>query len=207
MTSNPPIWRWAKLFLVCYIICSFTGCVSSERIKDIDKVYFNLEAFLQQQMDTLARSNHTITKTIQFNKESEQQEFTTGSTPQGAFPITTIHSYLRWQKELRPFLNAGINKPALLDQYSSDTSRYASGTIDSIRYRANNNDLQTRKMVIDFTEKGNVEKVYIKLAKNNPLYKSQQFLTFLPEEKRYIIKGQQDVHFFDKDKFTIEVSW
>lgn len=206
MMSNPPISRWAKLFVVCYFAGLLTGCVSSERIKDIDKVYFDLTSFLQEQMDTLARNQHTITKSIQFNQDSEQQQFTTGSAPEGAFPIATLHSYIRWQKELRPFLDAGINKPALLDQYSGDTTRFASGTIDSIRYKANSQDLTTRKMVINLTEKENVEKVTIQLVNNNPLYRSEQELTFQPEIG-YTIRGQQNVSFFDKDKFRIEVRW
>jgi hypothetical protein len=206
MTSNPLIWCWAKLFVVCSLAGLLTGCVSSERIKDIDKVYFDLESFLQEQMDTLARSQHTITKSIQFNQENEQQQFTTGSTPEGAFPIATLHSYTRWQKELKPFLDAGINQPALLDQYTGDTVRFASGAIDSIRYQANSQDLRTRKMVINLTKEEKVEKVAIKLVNNNPLYRSEQDLTFQPE-KGYTIQGQQNVYFFDKDKFRIVVRW
>lgn len=183
-----------------------TSCLPAEGVREGEKVYFNLEGFLEQQIDTLSVSEHTITKTIHFNGEREQQEYTTGQQPQGAFPLETLHSYVRWQKELRPFLDAGINKPALLDSYTGDTSRSASGTIDSIVYRARRKGLKTRELSVNFSQNSQVEKVQLHLLTDNPLYRSEQFLTFRPGIG-YTIKGLQEVRFFEKDEFEIEVRW
>ena len=207
MVHNSQAKVLCRLIVICAVFPSLlAGCVSSESVKNVDKVYFDLEGFLDRQLDTLSTKERTMTKTIHFNGKEEQQKYTVGHEPEGAFPLETLYGYVRWRKELKPFLDAGINKPALLDSYFGDTSQRKSGTIDSIVYKAKQSDLNTRELKVHFTQDGNLEKIYLHKMTVNPLYHSEQFLTYRPGAG-YKIEGVQDVRFFDNDSFDIQVRW
>jgi uncharacterized protein YuzE len=153
---------------------------SGSRVQGDALPYYDLETYFNAQIEALTKKNPLVKKEIEVDGERE---------------VKTIHIQ-NWNHELDPFFNSAINKPAWRTSYAIDSSK------NQYTYTALEDDLKTRKIVIDFDENGGVAKVMIWNETDNMIYTTQEELTFYPDSLYEIVHHQQ-VRVLGKHSFKL----
>ena len=117
------------VFLLFSQIFTFQSC-SGEGIEtnvDLDKkIYFDLKEYLDLEKQRLA-SLSSFSKTVFVNGEKEQKKV----------------EHLDFEKELKPFYDSDINRPAWSDKYKIDSVFQNGNQLQSLIYVATNEKLKT----------------------------------------------------------------
>jgi hypothetical protein len=160
-----------------------TSCSKKPETK-VPPTYFDLRAFFKKESENLKVTGTHIRKKIYTGNELEEKEF----------------KNIDWPKELRPFSEADINKPAWKLSYSVDT--FYLQTQVHVVYKAKEAKLPIKKLEVIFTN-NKVAMIKISSEKQNSYYHAIQNL-FYEVGKGYSIKGGQKVILADSSKYSVD---
>lgn len=163
-----------------------TSC-SEKQQSSINPTYFDLKSFFGSEAEKLKLVDTHIRKKIVTGNDFEQKEF----------------ANINWEKELRPFSESDINKPAWKFSYSVDTF-YLQSQVHVV-YKTTEAKLPIKKLEVIFKNK-EVAMVNISTEKKNAYYHSIQNL-FYEVDKGYSIHGGQKVILADSSNYSIEATF
>lgn len=151
----------------------FTACVPEKTAEQVELTpYFDLEAFIDTEVDRLEAEYPTADKEITFNEATESHEDMT----------------LDYEDELSIFRNADINRPAWLDKYRIDTLREGEQTI--ITYLAQDSTLSIRKLTVT-QRAAEVVRIEVDSRTGTVLSDGRRYLRYEPATG-YLIDSYQD---------------
>jgi len=160
----------------------FVGCTSSTT-NNSTQTYFSIEKYFNQQISVLSNAKAGLEKEIIKDGKKEKRTF----------------AQVNWKKELKPFLEADINKPSWKRSYSIDST--TSGNEVQIMYSALEPKLNVRS--IEIRKTNNVPtRIKIITEKQNAYYHALQTMEYSPS-KEYIISGGQKVILADTTSYLI----
>lgn len=175
-------------FSQAVIFQSCTGEGIGTNVNLEKNIYFNLKEFLDLEKERLS-SVSPFSKTVFVNGEKEQKEI----------------KYLDFEKELKPFYDSDINRPAWSDKYKIDSVFQKGNQLHSLVYVATDEKLKTRRLSIDFKD-NEVVLIDINNASKSSVANTFQVLTYDPTSG-FTIESTQDVSFMDENKFRIEIKF
>ncbi|OJJ21145.1 hypothetical protein BKI52_11290 [marine bacterium AO1-C] len=172
-------------------ILGLAACENPNQTNNASKTYFDLRGFMQTQITYLKKNNPKVKKTI-LNEGK---------------PMTKDVTIKDWEKELRMFVNADINKAALIGTYTTKkngnsvtyTSKESKNTVQSMTVALDDSKKQAKSIVIVagnenlLFSSGTQLKLYCKKAVNDQYsiagYEIKGFQKIIMREKRpYEIK-------------------
>jgi hypothetical protein len=160
---------------------------SEKQQASINPTYFDLKSFFRSEAESLTLTDMHIRKKITTLSDLEEKEFRN----------------INWEKELRPFSESDINKPAWKLSYSIDTFYLQSQV--SIVYKSKEAKLPIKKLEV-ILKNNKVAMIKIASEKQNSYYHSAQNL-FYEVGKGYSIQGGQKVILADSSKYNIEATF
>ena len=177
-------WGW-----LCGLIL-WMGCVETDRAPDGDaqQRFFDLSDYFEAEMETLRTRNEQLQKTVRLNETEESK---------------TIND-VEWGREFAPFVSSDINRVALLDRYTADTTRTADDQL-KIVYAARDSSLRTRRIGI-WMEADAPTMIRIENRTKNWITQSRQLLTYQPGAA-YRIETTQRVILSDPRTISIDGRW
>jgi hypothetical protein len=166
------------------VAISCTSCEQENEVKTIK--YFDIKALFTHQIEKMAKQKPVFKKEIEINSEKETKE------------ISTID----WTKELNPFMQSDINKPAFLGTYD------VIETDSAIEYRLKADEKKPISLIKIVKKLQNQQVVSIDISSSdeNLLYRWEKHITANFEEgnlKKYTIKGKQKILIFDEENYKI----
>lgn len=160
------IWSILAVFL-------FSTCAGGDPAGNgnFEGPFFDLEAYMQGQIDSLQALNPEVRNTIELNDEVETHQLTD----------------LNFEQELKLFQQADINKPAWVDKYEIEERREN----DAVRtyYNATDTTLAVQQMMVDQIGK-KVAIVFIDRQTGSFLSQGSQTLVYRPTEGYEIATSQ-----------------
>ena len=145
--------------------------------------YFNLHTYFNSQAAILRNNEVKILKSVMRAGQREEHAF----------------NAVDWEKELKIFVDADLNKASWKDLYMVDSVPGDSSL--GIRYTAKDSALQVKQETIYFT--GNdVTEIQIESRFKNFYYASALQLNYKPADG-YHISGEQQIRFANKQSFEI----
>lgn len=174
-------------FLLVLVLMS--GCLSVQEAPSGHGGFFNLETFVQKEIEDKSQSVNTFQKTVTLNGETEQQQL----------------NHLDLDKELRIFSNANIDKTSWLDRYSTD-SVFNAGMLERLHYQALDDELATQELIIFFSKTA-IDSLVIRQQTANLISDAKKYLFYSPQTG-YRIESHQEVWGIDeKHDLTVEVAF
>ena len=182
-----------KYFILCTLFISglvISGCEKETSGKSGPLKYYDIKGLIEKQIQTLEKENISVSKQSELDGEKE----------------TKTIDHINWQKELEPFIQADINKPAYVSSYRVE--RPDSNTI--VYTLISTDHLLVKKLIIktDSASKSPVE-IKANLGSQNQLYRSEREIiaSFLDGKlKSYSVEGFQKLATLRKRNFKIEVT-
>ncbi|MEM6395986.1 MAG: hypothetical protein AAF741_06535 [Bacteroidota bacterium] len=162
-----------KLAIPILAVFFFSTCAGSDPAgnRDFQGPFFDLEGYMQGQIDSLQALNPEVRKTIELNSEIETHQL----------------DNLNFKQELKLFQQADINKPAWIDKYEIEERREN----DAVRtyYNATDTTLAVQQMMVDQIGK-KVAMVFIDRQTGSFLSQGSQTLVYRPTEGYEIATSQ-----------------
>ncbi|WP_423146301.1 hypothetical protein [Rubrolithibacter danxiaensis] len=156
-----------KLLLTAVLfVMAISAC--NKQDKTAPKYYFDLKSFFDKEAENLNRISPLVLKKVQKNQQSEEKKIKISN----------------WKNELELFKTSDLNKPAWKNSYTVQKQE------SKLIYLAKDPELRTRKVQIEFTEKGSVKNITINNEVNNSLYSSKEELIYYPDSLYRIVKEQ-----------------
>ena len=156
-----------NLFLVSLLLLS--SCESGSDKKDLQELsYYDIKGFFEREIEKLQKANPDVKKTTAYNQEEEVK----------------VLKIAKWEQELALFSESDINKSSWKGSYKIDSLP------NQLIYTAKEDDLRTRKIVIDFKD-NKPSKFFIKNRTSNYLYTSSEDLIFYTDSLYDIVKDQK----------------
>ena len=185
------------LFNLFHISCSekpkeiTEPAMAQKQIVEPKEFFFDLKQYMENQIAVLDSLKPKAKKIV-----------TTDGTRE-----TKIIDNINWKRELQPFLEVDLNKPACKDSYSIDTVADSNDKdAYTIMYQTKDLSLTTKLMTIEFNHyRKPIQITVVNKTKNN-LYSSYQNLIYRPLIG-YSISGSQDVNVAQKSNYSIEVKF
>lgn len=183
--------RWCAFFMV-FVVLLVTACTPDTPAaapKINAKPYFDLKGYFEEQIKNLSASQPKVSKKVSLSGKLEEL------TP----------DTLDYAQELRSFADADINKPAWLDKYAIDSLKDATGSLQTLRYKALAEDLKIKLIEVNFNQ--NIpERIYIAKKLNTAVANSEQELVYMPG-KGYKLTNKQQAAYSTADLIGVEVNW
>lgn len=182
----------------CMVASSiFTACSSQIEGKE-KQAYFSTETYFQGVIDSLANETISLEKEGTINGQVDHQS------------LTITQDSIFWQREFQAFIDADINKPALIGQYIVDTAqsmdKVTGDSILAITYSARKENLTTQMMQLWLTDRGTVKGLHIETADKNVIYASGQTLDYLAGEQ-YGVTAYQEVVTQARENYAMRVTF
>lgn len=194
MSHNfPHVLKIYQSLVLCIMVVAgllVTGCQSDTSNLSGDLKYYNLQGLFENQISLLERTNAKAYKETKLDKESEGR----------------LVEEVDWKKELQPFIQADINKPAYTKSYS--IANPDSKTILYTQIPNGNLLVQELAIKLDSTNKKPLE-IRAKLHSRNQLYQSDRELVATFSKgvlKSYSVKGFQKLAILSQRNFSISVT-
>lgn len=156
---------------------------------DTAKVYFDISSFLEKLKQDLQQRRPNVQKKAVLNNERTNESIVGDSS--------------FWEKELKTFADADINKPALRLSYQIDQK--ASGTDTTWNYSAKEEGLSVKQIFVSKKDQ-QVDSLFLEVSDENSLYKSSKRMSMKlsdGELRRYYISGEQKLIIGDSLNFSI----
>jgi len=130
--------------IILFLLSVLTIACQPESVKERAKVdyFFDLEAFMNQEIERLNEAQPRIEKRIVLSGKTEVKQFDS----------------LDYERELAVFVKADINKVAWVDKYEADSS-YQDGKLTKVTYTTKDKDLKTHLLEVSF-EQGEVVHIH-----------------------------------------------
>lgn len=182
------LFSWAVAFSL------LTSCMPEIEGKE-KETYFSTKTYFQEVIQSLSQEEITLLKEANINGEQENK----------TLRISQDSTF--WQREFQVFMEADINKPALIGQYRVDTvatkDKVTSQEVKEIQYTAQSDDLRTRTMKVWVTvAEQEVVGIHIETSDKNVIYASGQTLSYLAD-KEYTIDAYQEVVSQPREAYTL----
>jgi hypothetical protein len=181
--------KLANQHIVLILFYSFLlSCLGACREDESKKInyFFDLKGYMNEQANRLDSLGAGVIKTITKDGKTENKEL----------------KKINWKKELLPFMESDINRPAWKDSYSADTLITDQAT--AMSYEALDPSLTTRKLTIIQHADGSCQ-ISIRNKTSNYLYKSEQELEYYSKGS-YYVEGSQDVWLAGRTTYHIAAS-
>lgn len=166
-----------------FILMVLSSCNNSEVIKTSNQ-FFQVREYFIKQAESLKKNNVHLQKSINRDNKIESKN------------ILSVD----WKKELRPFEDCDLNKPAWKKSYKADTFYLSNQT--HLIYKALEPKLSVRKLEV-ILHADTVIMLNINIEKKNAYYQSSQQLHYEPW-KGYTVIGSQKVILADPTNFNIK---
>lgn len=163
---------------------STTESTSAER----DIYFFDIAGFFNAQIKQLNTDQLKANKTVKYNAKRDVLQ----------------NQSLDYEKELTVFVHSDINKLSWREKYQADTLRTA-GEIQSITYKALDDQLKTQKIAITFAN-NQIERIAIQNHLKSIMASTWQELEYRPR-KGYQVHGKQTMRLSGVDEMSIEVEF
>ena len=169
-----------KIIFILALVALIFGCTAKKKQPATRKLYFNMTAFFEQEAKKLQQKNPTVLKKVSKDKFSEQKTL----------------KIKNWGKELKPFMEADINKAAWVGEFKI-TQANALTT-----YTSTNAKIPVKKLII--AKQGN-SVLYIQAIVHNInfLYSTKDTLTYYPH-KFYEWRKTQKIKLFAPVAYQIK---
>lgn len=186
--------NWLHNSLVLLTIITLSGLTACEPPNQTTngnaQPYFDLKGFVQKQIAVLAKQQPSVKKQVRNDSKK----------------ATKTLKVKDWEKELRMFANADINKSALIGTYE------VSKNGNTIKYTAKEEKNSVKEMVVELGENEKVAtSVKITVGGDNALFASGTKLSFSCQKegkdyrlKTYTIDGFQKIIFSGKRPYFIQ---
>ena len=152
------------MFWWCGLLVQCTGTEKEKVTK-----YFDLEGFIESQVQRLESDNPELIKTMKFKDDSESV------TVYGADSIN-------WTKELKLFLEHDINKPVLIDAYETKQDSSSTGEKVKSYHLIDNNQNGILGMEIVFNSQDHVTSWRSSFQEENILYNNYREMTLTADD-------------------------
>ena len=170
------------------LLLLLTACYAEEVREDMSRdPFFNLQAYIDRQVDSLQAADITVTKTITLNGTTETQEL----------------ADLKFANDLRIFREADINKPAWLDKYRSEREERDGQLVQT--YTALDSSLQTRELTV-VSEDGDPVRIEILRKTGTVLSDGLHRMVYQPASG-YSMRTRQRNRFGEDLNADIRVEW
>ncbi|HOS48028.1 MAG TPA: hypothetical protein PLG57_05295 [Bacteroidia bacterium] len=167
------------LFLLLIVVA---GCSSPSPSGNATS-YFSIDGYFNNQIQHFTSDKTGLEKEITKDGKKEKRTF----------------ANVNWKKELKPFLEADINKPAWKRSYQRDSS--SNGNETYIVYSALEPKLNVRKIEL-YKTADTLSRIKILTEKQNAYYHAMQTMEYIPF-KEYTISGGQKVILADTTSYLI----
>lgn len=157
------------------LVLCLVGCQPDIETADRQRSFFDLEAYFQQQIDSLNAAQPSLRKSATIGERKEEKEL----------------RELDYTEELQIFQQSHINRPAWSDKYQVD-STIRNGQLNAITYTALDTSLNTRSIIIDFAQ-GRVSRIQIENRSQSMIADTEQQLQYIPGSSYRIFSSQQTV--------------
>lgn len=187
------------IILGAYMVASgiFISCTPQIEGKE-KQAYFSTETYFNGVIDSLAKETISLEKEGTINGQVDKRS------------LTITQDSIFWQREFQAFIDADINKPALIGQYMVDTAhskdKVTGDSIVAITYTSRSNELTTQSMQVWLTTSGTVKGLHITTADKNVIYASGQTLNYLAGEQ-YSLTAYQKVVSQDRENYALQVTF
>ncbi len=151
--------------------------------------FFDLTAFFETEQAQLKTEVIALEKKVKINEKTETKRI----------------DQLNLSQELAVFIDADINRPAWLDQYSRDSIKNDNNQLTALHYKALKDNLKTKGLSIYF-KKGLVTHIEIQKLLSNMAIASTQELVYRSGQG-YTIKNEQELVFSDPQYIFLEVNY
>jgi hypothetical protein len=148
--------------------------------------YFDIKSLFSKQIEELVKEKPIFKKEITINAEKEAKDL----------------SEINWTKELDPFLQSDINKPAFMQSYdieeTDSTLRYSLKTDEKLPISS--------ILIMNKKEDNQLKSIEIISSDENLLYNWSKTLTASFENnklQKYSVKGKQKILVFDEENYQI----
>ena len=171
-------------FLALLLILFFSSCDNQTgKSKEEVKTYFDIKNYFLQQAKLLSDGNVYLKKKIIKDGKTEEKLF----------------SIVDWQKELKPFSDCNINKPAWAHSYVADTL-FSEGKL-SVKYITRDITLPIKEIKLNF-ENNRLVRMFIHKQTSNSYYTAKNDYVF-ETDSGFVITGLQEVMLADKTIYSI----
>ncbi|MEL7122590.1 MAG: hypothetical protein AAFO07_24300, partial [Bacteroidota bacterium] len=176
--------------LLIVVIITFSSCntESTDQGKKDYNLFFDLEAYFEQEADRLEGNAPKVIKKVSFNGEEEIQEL----------------DDLNFNVEFAPFRASNINLPSFSDKYKADTIYYENGNLKLMSYTALDDKSKTRTVELNHNENGALSEIIIENKVGSFTQATNQVLKYTVG-KKIEIKTEQSVLFADAEKLNFEI--
>ncbi|MEO0339534.1 MAG: hypothetical protein AAF242_09995 [Bacteroidota bacterium] len=180
-----------KFTVLTSIVLFATACSSPSTDQTTDVAtkeifFFDLESYFTTEIARLKAQKSGAEKILEINGETE----------------TLKVDSLNLEKELAIFKQSDINKTSWADKYNGDTT-IVGGKIQQITYTALEEDLKTKKIIIEFAN-DKVEDISIENEVDSPVLKSKQQLHYQPNQG-YSIAQTQKIRLMKENDLKVKV--
>lgn len=168
--------------LLCFVLLLVSACKDAPSKQE--QAYFSISAFLKKEIVQHRIENITLLKTVQQKERTESKKI---NAPD-------------WENELKPFLEADIDKPAWKNSFSVDSS--VNDTIKFIRYKTKDQKIPVKLFRIQYIHE-KIKTLFIKIEKSNSWFTLKQELTYTCDEG-YSIHSEQQMTLSDISIYEIK---
>jgi hypothetical protein len=173
------MYRYAFMLLAGLSILA--ACAKAGEKGAAPKTFFDLSAYMQQEMQRLDRQQPNATKRIRLNGNSEERH----------------NASINYEQELEVFSRSDINRSSWLDKYTVD-SIFQEGQLAQINYLAAAEKLKTRRLEVHFAPDGPVEAIVIHNHTKSMAAELEQKLEYRPAQGYHLENRQSTLLGRDK---------
>ena len=178
---------YKNITIISALLLFLFSCGTDDKKAGNSDLYFPVEKLLDQQIDSLNKSDDTWKKKVTENGKEEEKDI--------------VAKDLSWKTELAMFYDLTPNKNAYAGKFKIDTAFKENENI--ITYESDN--LKLAMLMIRQNKDGSVKAIYGDLRNQNLFYSSYYELSFIPNNA-FMISGRQTLAFFNSEK-DFSVSW
>lgn len=149
---------------------------------------FDSKAYFEQEIERLNKQKVSIEKQVRMDEDTQRIELDT----------------VDWEAELALFLRSNINKPALVDEYETD-SLIEEGKLRAVHYQTQKEGLKTRKLSLYFRD-DSIRRIEIFNKTKNTVYGAEQHLRYEPAVG-YEMRDTQQVQLVGTNLFSVKVAF
>lgn len=171
-----------------FLLLTLGACQIDSPPQKNTMAFFSLKNFFEKEAQKLNGQKINVEKTIKHNGKTETHE-------------TEVKS---WTEELQLFSESDIAKPSWMDKYKLDSFPVDSNLV-LLRYTALDEALETQALDIKLSG-STVHSILIIKRISNPVYESQQYLTYIPN-KGYTIEKTQEFLFSTQEEYNIQAKY
>ncbi|HYV92115.1 MAG TPA: hypothetical protein VE978_10045 [Chitinophagales bacterium] len=172
----------------CIIFILLASCQNPTQQASVQKPYFDLISFFDEQISRLEKDSLVVMKTSSINGQTDEHQM----------------DWTDWRREFALFLASDINKTSLIGKYAVDTTHILSGEDSGnvkIRYAAQDSAMHTRLLEVTLNNH-HVKDIHIINKSSSFLSSFSEDLFYLPM-KAYVIKTSTKNSFFGGNDFSV----